>query len=210
MEKDTAAAFQYLKQAETFDAKRPEIFHLRSLAYLSRNDLDNALSQMQMAYQLAPKDPGINSSYGKLLMDKGQFNLAEQKLLFAAINPEFADAYKARTSLGILYYRQGELSKATTQFEAAIAENPTASCIAMYYLGHVQMKRGDVLNAEVMYQKATLKTCAGFVEAHYALGLALERNQKTDQARRKFLEVRQNFPESAIAKKALERLRHLQ
>lgn len=210
LEKDMAAAFRYLQQAQDVSPKRAEVYHVRALAYLMKEDTKAAIAEMSKAYALAPRDSSINNTYGKILLDAGRFQEAEKMLTFAATDPLFDEAFKARTSLGILAYRTENYERAVHDFQVAIRENPENACISYYYLGHIETKRGELARATENYQMATQKVCAGFAEAHFALGLSLEKQKKNELARKKYLEVKQNFPESVLATKAIERLKVLQ
>jgi len=206
MESDPIGALQFLKTAEETDPSYASIFHGKALAFNMRKDLAQALVEMKHAQELEPENSAINNTYGKLLMDAGKAAEAEKYLKKAAADPTFRESYKSRTSLGILYYRQGQLDVADQQFEKATFDDPSNACIAYYYRGHIALKRGKLSDATRQYERATQKLCAGFADAHFALGVAYERDKKFDQARKKYLEVKQNFPESKIADQAMTRL----
>lgn len=210
LEKDISAVFRYLQQAEQIDPKRSDIYHMRALAYTAKQDTPNALLQMKKAHDIDPRNASINNTYGKILMDANQQNEAQIYLKSAASDPTFSEAYKPRTSLGIIQYRKGNYGEARREFSLAVQEKPQLACIANFYLGHIEMKYGNLRSATLRYEKATQKICAGFPDAHYALGVAFERQKRFDLAKRKYLEVRQNFPESKVSSQAVEKLRNLE
>ncbi len=204
LEGDPIGALQFLKTAEETDSKFSSVYHAKALAFNMRKDLPQALIEMKKAADLDPENSSVNNTYGKLLMDAGRAAEAEKHLKKAASDSTFRESYKARTSLGILYYRQNQLDLADQNLERASFDDPANSCIAYYYRGHVALKRGKLMDATKYYERATQKLCAGFADAHFALGVAYERDKKFDQARKKYLEVKQNFPESKVAEQAMQ------
>ena len=208
-EGDGATALQYLSQAEQLEPNMPELHHSKALAFHLRNYPDLAIESARKSVQIYPRYMEANNTLGKLLLDAGKYSEAEAPLLVAANEPLNHDAYKSLTNLGILYYRTGEEDKALKSLDRAIVEAPMQACVAHYYRGHLSLKRALFQDAVQHYEKATQKFCVSFTDAHIALGIAFERNGQYNQARKKFLEIRQNFPNTKIAEQATERLKHL-
>lgn len=209
LEGDATGALQNLALAERHDPKRAEIYHLKAIAYHAKNDLKNALIEGKKAVTLDPAVNEANNSYGKILLDAGKYHEAEVYLSKAAQDPLFRDAHKASTNLGILHYRLGDYAQAEKNLQKAIEQSPATACVAHYYQGHVELKTNRLKDAVKSYEKATHHLCSGFVDAHLALGIAYERNKQYTQARKKFLDIRQSFPNSKVADQAMDRLRYL-
>lgn len=209
LEQDSASAFQNLAIAESLDPGLPELHHTKSLAYSLRGDKRLAIDSAKQAVDLLPKYPDARTTLAKLLLDEERYSEAEEHLLAATEDPAYAAAYKPHTLLGILYYRKNDLIQSERQLNQAIRLSPKQSCIAYYYRGHLDLKKGLPTAAIEDYQKATREFCGSFVDAHFALALAYKRNGQFDLARKKFLDIKKNFPESAYAKKAMSELRTL-
>lgn len=209
VEGDAIGALENLARAERIDSSLPELHHSRALAYYMKKENDKALDSARVAVKLKPDYSQANNTLGKFLIDEGKYAEAEAPLLSAAKDPLNREAYKANTNLGILYYRTGKYSIAAKHLDKAVDEAPAAACIAYYYRGHLKLKDGHVREATREYEKATEKFCAGFADAHFALGIAHERDRNYDQARKVFLSIKQNFPNSKIAEQAMTRLKHL-
>ncbi len=209
LEGDPTGALQNLAQAEQLDPSLPELHHSKALAYFAKHDLKTAITEARRAVTLAPGFTDANNTLGKLLLDDGRYEEAEPPLLQAANNPLYRDAYKANTNLGILFYRKGEYGKAKATLERAIEEAPASACIAHYYLGHIQLRNGALEKSLQEYEHATLKFCAKFGDAHLAVGMLFERNKEYDRARKKYLDIKQSFPNTKIAEQAMERLKYL-
>jgi Tfp pilus assembly protein PilF len=209
LEHDSVGALELLLKAEKLDPSLARIYHYRSLAFVQKHDLATALASERKALGLGPDVPEFNNNLGKLLIDSGKLAEAEPYLKKAAINPLYRDAFKAYTNLGILNYREGRWSAAENAFQSAITQNPTGACIAYYYRGHLALRRADFQGAIHDYDHATQNFCANFGEAHLALGVAYERSHQLDKARKKFLEVKETFPNTAFAEQAMRELKDL-
>jgi len=208
-EGDRVAAFNYLKSAQELDDSCAEIFHMRGIAFMSKRDLAKALIEFKTAAKLAPESSSIANTYGKVLLDSGKWELAETELLKAADDPTFSEAYKALTSLGIMYEKRGDKRKAEEYYQKAIQENSALACIAYQRRAQVRAEDGRLQSAQKDLEKATGGQCVGNIEGQFALGDLYEKRQNLDKAREKYLEIQQQFPDSAQAEEAVKRLRKL-
>lgn len=208
-EGDPTGALGYLLQAESADPKLPELHHTRALAFHAKNDPIAALQSARKAVSLNPTYSAANNTLGKLLLDQGNLKEAEKHLAAAANDSLYRDAYRPQTNLGILFYRQGEYSKSRLYLDRAVQSSPALACVAYYYRGHIHLKESRMQDAIKDYDRAVQKICAGFSDAHLALGIAFERSKQYDRARKKFVEIQQRYPDTPVAEKAIERLRYL-
>lgn len=209
IEGDPTGALAYYLKAEAFDAALPELHHSKALAFYAKKDVDAALISAKKAVQLKPDYSDANSTLGKLLLDKGKLREAEEPLVKAAADPTYRNAYKARTNLGILYYRLGKYDQAKRELDYAINSNGDFSCVAYYYRGHLWMRDGQLEKAIQDYDRSVQKFCGNFAEAHYALGVAYTKDKQYERAKKKFLEVQKMYPNSQFSKKAMDHLRYL-
>ena len=208
-EGDPTGALQLLVQAEKEDAKIPELYHTRSLAFFYKHDLNQAIRDSRKAIEIKPDYSEAQNTLGKFLLDAGQSKEAEKHLKIAAADPLYRETFKAHTNLGILYYRGGDYHGALSELDKAILEEPNSACVAYYYRGHLELKEGRFPDAVKDYASATRRFCAGFADAHFALGIAYERGKQYDLAKKKFLDIRQAFPNTKVADQAVERLKYL-
>lgn len=206
---DYRSALEFIGKAQELDSSLPEIYHLRGLVYFHQKNPEDAIKQFQKAIELDPKNSVANNSLGKVLIDMGRGQEAIKPLEVAAQNELFAERYKPYTNLGITYYRMGNNLEARKAFERATIYGEDSACVAHYYLGHLFLKENKYRDAVKSYEKATMKFCTGFEDAHLALGIAYEQARNYQAARVKFLEVKTRFPESKVAEKAIEHLRYL-
>jgi Tfp pilus assembly protein PilF len=209
IENDPVQAMEALAQAEAVDPNLPEIYHTRGLAYYNRGDVNSALEQVQKALKMAPEYVDANNSLGKILTDLGRYDEAVAPLQKAAHAPFYRETYKPLTNLGVLYYRKGDLGKAGDFFTKAIESGGDHACIAYYYKGHLELHDGHYSEAIKDYTSATKRWCAGFADAHLAIGITYERTKQYAMARKTFVEVQQRYPNSKAADKAMGHLREL-
>jgi Tfp pilus assembly protein PilF len=209
VEGDPTGALQNLAQAEQIDDDLPELHHSKALAYFAKHDLNSALSSAKKAVEIRPTYTDAQNTFGKLLIDAGNYQEAEGHLELAAKDPLNRDAYKAWTNLGILKFRLGNYSLAENFINRAIQDAPNRACVAYYYRGHIQLNEKKVSDAIESYGLATKKACAKFGEAQFALGLAYQKNRQYQLARKAFLEIQERFPNTKLAERALDQLKYI-
>lgn len=208
-EGDPISALKSLEEAERLDSKSAKVAYTRSIAFLARKDNDKALHFAKLAHDRDPKNSEYMNTLGKLYFDAGRFQEAEPLLLQASQDPLYRGAFKSLTVLGMLNLKKGDESKALVFFDKAIDESASGACVAYYYRGNIRMNRAQFEGAVRDYEKAIRGVCANFPEAHFAIGVAYSRSAKYDLARKKFLEVKELYPDTALANQAIERLRYL-
>lgn len=208
-EGDTISALQHLHAAEKEDPSIPEIHHTRALAYFVKGEQSLAVESARLAVRLKPDYSDANNTLGKLLMDSGKPQEAIPYLQKAARDTLYRDSYKPYSNLGILHYRRGEFAKAMTYLDKAISQGQGTACVAYYYRGHLHLRASRFGAAISDYDSATRNACGSFREAHFALGIAYEKSGDLVKARRKFVEVQQQFPSSRVAAQAMSRLQAL-
>jgi type IV pilus assembly protein PilF len=209
MERDSTFALTQLLAIEKEHPSHPSLHHLKALAFHAKHDFPSAIASARRAVELDPKFSDARNTLGKLLMDAGRSGEALPHLRQAAADPVYRDTYKPRTNLGILHYRRGEWADASRELGQAIQTAPAQACIAYYYRGHLELRESRFSEAVRDYERASSRTCAGFPDAHLALGIAYEHSHQYEKARRKFLEIQKRYPETGAADQAMQRLRNI-
>jgi type IV pilus assembly protein PilF len=206
---DPTSALQILAQVRDADDSNAEEYYLYALAYLQKKETKLATDSARRAIKLDPKYSAAKNTLGKLLLDQGKYEEAEQLLLESANDLVFRDAYLPKTNLGILYYKKGELAKSDLWLSKAIADGGSLICLAFFNRGKVRSDQNKLLAAERDYFEASRGSCAGMGEAHIAYGKTLIREKKYDQARAKFIEIQRLFPSSETSDHATQYLREI-
>jgi len=209
VENDPTGALQHLLAAEKLDPKIPELYHSKALAYFGKHDLNSAIEAARYAVKLNPGYSIAQNTLGKLLMDAGRQDEAVPFLQTAAKDPINREAFKALTNLGIISYRKSELDRARDYFDQAVLASPTSACIAYYYRGHVWLKKSDFRKAITDYESATRRFCGNFADAHLALGIAFQQAKQYQQARKKFVDIQNRYPNTNLANQAMDYLKYL-
>ena len=204
---DAITALETLNQVQSMDDSVPREHHLYALAYLSKNETAMAEQSARRALKLDPVFSAAQNTLGKILLDQGRLNEAESVLKSAANNILFREAYLAKTSLGILYYRKMDFKNSELWLQRAIAENGPVTCLAYYHLGRTQLEQKNIDKALRSFNLASKGSCGGLTEAHIAVGKTLLRQKKYDQARAKFIEIQRLFPGSETSEQATEIIR---
>jgi type IV pilus assembly protein PilF len=209
LDHDPITALGTLFQAEKLDPLLPELHHSKALAYYAKKDMVNAEKSAEKAIELKPDYSDALNTLGRIYIDLGKNKQAEAVLLQAIKNPLYREAYKSQTNLGILYYRTERLEAANKVLNEAVEGEPNLSCVAHYYLGHIQLMQQSLDKAIKSYEKASQKYCGAFAEAHLALGVAYERTKDFGRARKKLVEVQQLYPDTKVGEEAIQHLRAL-
>jgi Tfp pilus assembly protein PilF len=209
VEGDPTGALRFIQQAEAIDASLPELHHVKALALVQKHEPQAAIAAALRAIELKPDFAEANNTLGRLYLEQGRYAEAIPPLKKAASNLIFRESYKADINLGILYYRTGENALARKHFEHATLMAPHFSCMANYYLGHLELRENRPAKAVDYYEKATLRFCGKFADAHLAMGMALIEDKQFVRARKKLLDVYKIFPETQVAKRAMEQMKRI-
>lgn len=209
LERDSTGALQYLQQAEQQDSNLPELYHSKAIAFYSKNNLELAFVNAKKAIEIKPDYSEGNNTLGKIYLEMGRLDEALPLLQKAASDPLNREAYKSWTNLGILEYQREDFFKAEKYFDRAISEAPLLACVSYYYRGNIKLNSFRLKESISDYSRATQKFCAHFADAHLALGLAYERNQQYYKAKKTYLEIEKNYPNSLFSEKALNQLKGL-
>jgi Tfp pilus assembly protein PilF len=208
-EGDSTGALENLLAAEKEDPKLAVLHHSKALAFYAKQDLATALIEARKAVELQPDYSDANNTLGKLLMDASKADEAIAPLTRAASDPLYRQNFKPLTNLGILFYRRGNYIRASEYLSRAITAAPNGACVAFYYRGHIRLSESKFREAVEDYDSAGKRVCAGFADAHLAMGIAYERGKQYEMARKKYLEIQQRYPNTKVAEQAISHLRFL-
>ena len=209
VEGDPTGALQSLSSAEQEDGRLPELHHSKALAYFQKHDLPQALLAARRAVELKPDYSEANNTLGKLLFEAGKYTEAVPYLKAAANDALNRETFKAWTNLGILKYRLEEYAEAEGFLKHAVQDAPLRACIAFNFLGHIKLKEKNLDEAIHNYEQATRKLCAGYGDAQLSLAQAYEQNKQYQFARKAYLEVQKQYPNTKLAEQAVDHLRYL-
>jgi tetratricopeptide (TPR) repeat protein len=150
-------------------------------AYYRKKQLDQAISEFQKAFEIAPDFADVAEAHNDLgysLLQKGRVNEAIphfQKTL--EIEPNFAETHN---TLGDCLLQTGQMDAALTEYQKAVEIKPDF-VDAQNNLGFALFRTGQVPEAIAHFQKA-LEIQPNFAEAHYNLGCSFFQAGKVDEA----------------------------
>ncbi|WP_291995041.1 tetratricopeptide repeat protein [Candidatus Accumulibacter sp. ACC003] len=154
-----------------------------------------ALTAMQNAVRLLPRDAQVHSNLGLVLADLGQAIEAEACQRRALkINRQFAEAHY---NLGKLLGAQERHQEALSSYRRAVALKPDFA-IAHSNLGNTLVALERLTEAEAAYRRA-LKSQPNLAEAHNNLGRSLKMQSRLDEAEasyRRALELKPDYAEA--------------
>jgi|SRR5579864_2080224 len=132
----------------------------------------------------------------EVLVDGGQFDQALLRLdRLAAEQPEPAGVEFLR---GMVFYQQGNMSKASAAFSNAVAQNPKDR-EAMQMEGVSLYRAGKPAEAVPLLEQAHSAVLTANVDPHYVLGLCYMDTHRYDDARKTFAGQYGFAPDSAPA-----------
>jgi|KBSMisStaDraftv2_1062788.scaffolds.fasta_scaffold149037_2 tetratricopeptide (TPR) repeat protein len=184
MEKDFAAAQQYLGRAAALEADSPEVAYLQAQLEIEQGNVAAAVPFLKKALQLAPNSPDILARLALTAIKANQPRdavEAAEKLL--ALKPDDPDGLYL---LGAAALQSGDLQKAQSNLEryALIRPNDSRGCVA---LGLTLAAQRDQIEPARQQLRHCLEIDPANIEAKYQIGLSYKAQGDTAQAIR-FLE----------------------
>lgn len=208
LSQDFTSSLSKLQQAQKYLPKNPEVWNALGLAYFGKRDFKKSEESFRRALTLNPQHNFSRNNLGSLYLEQGKYAQAQREFELVAKDLAFVEQYKTLYNLGVLNAKQGQRLKAEHFYQRSLKENPNF-CQAWLKLAELQLELGKREDAVNSLRTGTEGLCYSFTEAHYKLGLLLVRNQELDQARSKFEEIQQRFPNSPWAKLSEQKLRTL-
>ena len=145
---------------------------------LDHGRLDEAIDQLQIALNIAPKYPMARTNLGIALTQKGRIDEAIANL--QTVLEDYPNDAKAHFNLGNALAKTGDSQSAIAAYEKALSiQSPYPS--AHYNLGMALDDSGRIDEAIAHYQEAVQED-PHFAEAYYLLGNDLFRTSRIDDA----------------------------
>lgn len=192
---------KYLKQAVDLDGKVPEFWNHLALAYYLKKAYPEAESAFKRALALDESFTDVHHNLGTLYLRTNRIGMARKELLKATQDLTFLEMHKSYLLLAEIEERQGNLQQAKTYLLEAVKNNST-NCKIWYKLAEYELKDSQHLKAQTYLEKATHGVCYDSPQTHYELGKLYIKNEEFQKARRKFIELIQNFPQSKYKEQA--------
>ena len=159
-------------------AQTPEFHLILGKAYLNREEMDKAISELELAASGNPNLPYVHFSLGLAYMRKEDNDRAETEFRKdIALEPDLPDNYE---QLGLLYLQMQKDDDAEHSFREALRYNPRqpASLLALGRLYQRQGKNREALAA----LDAAEKLVPGNQNVHFVRGQVLLRLGRREEA----------------------------
>lgn len=147
-----AQALEELRSAVSIDPSNPQAYGLTGLVYMDLGDRTRAEESFQRALRLAPEDPELLNNYGWFLCQTDRPREAIAQFQAALRDPLYATPARPLHNAGICSLRAGDAAGAEAYFQRSFQIDPR-NPVAMYHLGEIYLKRGDVERARFMSQR---------------------------------------------------------
>ncbi len=194
--KNFPQALEHILKAEEMDKKDPEIYNIKGLVYFNLRDYGQAQIAYQKAISLDKEFPEARYNLCGLYMTLSKWENAVEECKIAASNIIYKSRHKAFTSLGVAYFRLGDMESAEEAFQQALELNPS-HVYTIVELGKLYMHRGRESDAIELFVRA-LEGWDMYDEAHYNLGLAYLKIGKKRNACTHFRRVVEISPDLRI------------
>lgn len=194
-------ALATLDRALRVDPREGEIFFMIGQVLSETGDTARAMNAYQRATEL---NPDIVDAWLKLgLMAEGQGQSLAERYFKTATSIANQDALPYRM-LGDYYVRNGRLDEAIQTYDEVIRRDPR-DAQALYNSGLVWLDKDSISRAYDQFARA-VEVRPMYLDARYQLGVALELQGKTEQARGAWQQALNLAPTYQPAIDAIKRL----
>lgn len=172
---------------------------------ISEGKISLGLASLRQAAEVEPQNALYHNAVGAVLLNVGRFPDAQVEFQKAVeLDPTYADAYH---NLGSAYAEQGKWEEAITAYKKALAQTIYTSPESTYNnLGYAYWALDRRQEAEDAF-RAALQLEPKLVPSHFWLGILLQKEGRTDEAKLHFRAARDLEPASLLGKRAAEVLK---
>jgi type IV pilus assembly protein PilF len=185
-----------IKEAEKINDSDPEVYNIEGLIYFGLKAHKEAETSYKKAIKLKSDYSEARYNLCGLYLTLDELDNAIEQCAKAAPDLVYRSRDKAFTSLGVAYFRKGNIDKAKDCYQKALEINP-ALVYTHNELGILYMSTGKEEDAMEEFKKA-VNGYDLYDEAHYNLGLAYLKLGKVEDACASFKKVTEISPESAL------------
>lgn len=146
----TEKAIKPLNRALEIEPRSSEVHGMLGLVYQLQGETRHAEKAFSKALDYNPNAADVRNNYGAFLFSQGQLAKAYRQFSKAAENLDYEKRSRAYENMGIVAYRQNNLTAAQAHFEKALKLNSNLSR-ARFELASVLHKSGDYRKAWAHY-----------------------------------------------------------
>ena len=158
---------------------------LKGRVYFIKKDYRAAFEQFEAVLSDAPKYAQAQYYRGLCLLSRGEVKRARESLETAVeINPALMEAHLKLAGLYLRYFEKGNMSLARKHIEPVLKQDPDHK-EALFLLGHLKMKEGDLATAETTYKKL-VRVDPDYPLGYFKIGILYYHTNRQKEALRSF------------------------
>jgi len=208
MDNKAGEAIRQLTEAWKIKPKDPRILNNLGLAYLMSGDRDEARAHFEKAVSYDEKFGDALINLGRLEMDAGRYSKARDYFTKASLDVTYRGVSNAFANVGLSYLREQNYTLAEKSFRKAVSLQPD-HCEATLWLADSYALRGAHELSTQVYKRAVGLACPMVPFAHFKLARSYIKISHFDDARKKYKEIIERFPQSRYAALAQKELKNL-
>jgi tetratricopeptide (TPR) repeat protein len=173
--------------------------------YLDQRKTDQAIEIFQRLIRSNPHDHALHTNLGYAFLDRGRLEEALMELRKATKLGAGADVYN---NIGFIYYRFGEMEKATRAYKQALKMDPQFAP-AHYGLGLLYLQTNSLDQALFEFEQV-LRLKPDYAPVYYNLGMVYSRKglkEKAIEAFELFLKYSPDEPQKEKVRTWMQQLR---
>ena len=180
-------ALEDIRAIEGLDNNDPELYLIKGLIFFGLKDYDSAEASYKKALEIKSDYSEARYNLCGLYLKLDRLDSAIQQCEKASTDILYRSRDKALTSLGVAYYKKGDVEKAKEYYDKSLEINP-ALVYTHNELGKLYMAAGDYQRAVEEFKRATFGYEL-YDEALYNLGVCYLKLGKTVEACESFKRV---------------------
>jgi type IV pilus assembly protein PilF len=209
MNKHYTDALTSLLEANRLYPNSSEILNNLAMAYYFKGEKDFAVKTLEKSIKLNPENSDARINLASIYLKDNNVDKAEE--MYEKILRNLTYDKQARTyyNLGLIQFENRKnLVKAEEYFQKSINEDENF-CPSWHYLGVLKYKKGKYIDALKNFRESTMGTCQSNPVSYYYQALTMVELRRYDEARMKFDEVENRFPNSIYSEKSRGKIQEL-
>jgi Tfp pilus assembly protein PilF len=180
-------ALEDIEAIESLDSNDPELYLIKGLIFFGLRDFDSAEASYKRALEIKSDYSEARYNLCGLYLKLDKPDSAIEQCEKASGDILYRSRDKALTSLGVAYYKKGDVQKAKEYYDRSLEINP-ALVYTHNELGKLYMSTGDYQRAVEEFKRATFGYEL-YDEALFNLGVCYLKLGKTAEACESFKRV---------------------
>jgi Tfp pilus assembly protein PilF len=180
-------AMEDIEVIESLDSNDPELYLIKGLIFFGLRDFDSAEASYKRALEIKSDYSEARYNLCGLYLKLDKPDSAIEQCEKASADILYRSRDKALTSLGVAYYKKGDVQKAKEYYDRSLEINP-ALVYTHNELGKLYMSTGDYQRAVEEFKRATFGYEL-YDEALFNLGVCYLKLGKTVEACESFKRV---------------------